>query len=478
MRPRLLRRQILGHLAIVPVLTGLVGLLLWASPAVAQNNPKALPAGGNGGRFEVTRYGAIPDGVTDCTKAFQAAIDDAARTGGVVEVPAGRFLFKGHLVLEAGVHLVGVNSAPQSREPQTGSILLPTEGRDKEAESAFIQMRSSTSISGLTFYYPEQKTDDIRPYPWTVEIRAATTVPGKGSFDSTVENVTLINSYNGIRAGTTENGRHHLVNINGCVLRRGIMIDFTGDIGRIQNVHFHCHFWEHAAFGGNWDRVFAYMQKNLEAFIFGRTDWQYVNDTFVFPANIGYRFIETTNGSCNGQFSGIGADACSTCLLVESLQPQGIAVVNGEFNAHRVGRETQLIVQKTCRANLRFSNCAFWGPVEQNVLLDGPSFLSFGNCYFSNDDARTNSYAIRASDGRLQVENCTFDARSKKRLSGHAFNQEDVRPPLGAVYLQNGVRHAIIRANNGYYGVSVKNEIGDRAIINDNEPFQPPKTNP
>jgi len=33
------------------------------------------------------------------------------------------------------------------------------------------------------------------------------------------------------------------------------------------------------------------------------------------------------------------------------------------------------------------------------------------------------------------------------------------------------VQSAIIRGNNGYYGVNIENEIGGRAIISDNEPF-------
>lgn len=41
--------------------------------------------------FDVTRYGAIADGATDCTRAIQSAIDAAARAGGgrVVLPPAG-----------------------------------------------------------------------------------------------------------------------------------------------------------------------------------------------------------------------------------------------------------------------------------------------------------------------------------------------------------------------------------------------------
>jgi hypothetical protein len=326
--------------------------LLYFSALVASAGAQAA-YGAEQGSFNIVDFGATPDGQTDCTAAIQKAIDAAAGHGGVVTIPVGRWRCNGHLELKAGVHLLGLNQAPQSWEPASGSILLPTEGRDKEDGPAFIEMRSSTSLKGVTIYYPEQHPDDIRPYPWTVQIRANPVNTNEVSFDSTVENVTLINSYNGIRTGPTENGRHRLVQINGCVLRRGIYVDWTGDIGRIDNVQFHSHFWANAAFGGNWKQVFAFMQQNLEAFVFGRTDWEYVQNTFVFPARTGYRFVETPNGACNGQFSGIGADACDTCLLVEAIQPQGLLISNGEFNAHRIGRSTQVLVEPGCSGNIR-----------------------------------------------------------------------------------------------------------------------------
>jgi hypothetical protein len=429
------------------------------------------------GVFNIVEHGANGDGQIDCTAAIQRAIDTAAVRGGIVLVPVGRFLVRGNLVLKKGVHLIGMNEAPQSWEPATGSILLPTAGRDHEGDPAFIEMRSSTSIKGLTFYYPEQKADDIRPYPWTIQIRGDAGDANEVSFDSTVENVTLVNSYNGIRTGPTENGRHRLFQINGCVLRRGILVEGTGDIGRIENVQFHSHFWAHKAFEGNWNKVFAYMQENLEAFVFGRTDWEYVNNTFVFPARVGYRFMESPSrswgGSCNGQFSGIGADACDTCVLIESLQPQGLLITNGEFNAHRVGRSTQVVVEPGCSGNIRFVNCGFWGPVEHNAVLRGSAFVSFSDCYFSNDNQQDPGYSIVAEAGKVQVQNSTFDARSRQRRPGNAWTQADARDQPGSIHLKPNVKHAIIRGNNGYYGVDIKNEIGDRAVIADNEPYAP-----
>lgn len=434
------------------------------------------------GVFPITDFGAKPDGATDCTEAIQRAIDAAAVHGGVVRVPVGRFLVQGRLVLKMGVHLGGLNQAPQSWEPATGSILLTTAGRDHEDAPAFIEMRSSTSIKGVTIYYPEQTVDDIRPYPWTIQIRANPAEPKEVSFDSTVENVTLINSYNGIRTGPTENGRHRLFQINGCVLRRGILVEGTGDIGRIENVQFHSHFWAHPAFAGDWKRVFAYMQQNLEAFIFGRTDWEFVNNTFVFPAKVGYRFIESPGpdwgGACNGQFSGIAADACDTCVLVEAIQPQGLLITNGEFNAHRVGRSTQVVVEPGCSGSIRFVNCGFWGPVLHNAVLRGSSYLSFTDCYFSNDNHDDPGFAIVAEAGKLQVHNSTFDARSKLRKPGNAWAGDDVRQQPGSIHLKPGVKSANLAGNNGYYGVNVRNEIGEKALIANNEPWRPPAATP
>jgi len=432
--------------------------------------------------LSIADFGAVPDGTTDCTAAIQRAIDAATGHGGLVFVPAGRWRCAGSLILRMGVHLAGVNPAPLSWEPASGSILLPTGGRDQEDAPAFLEMWTSTSIKGLTIYYPEQRTEDIRPYPWTVHIRGNPDDPQAVSFDSTIENVTLINSYNGIRTGPTENGRHRLFHINGCVLRRGILIEGTGDIGRIENVQFHSHFWAHAAFAGNWQRVFDYMQRHLEAFIFGRTDWEYVHNTFVFPARVGYRFKESAGGdwggACNGQFTGIGADACDTCVLVESLQPQGLLITNGEFNAHRVGRSTQVVVEPACSGSIRFVNCGFWGPVAHNAVLRGSAFVSFSDCYFSNDNHEDPGFSIVAEAGKLQVHHSTFDARSRQRKPGQAWTGDDQRQQPGSIQIGTGVRSAILSGNNGYFGVKIDNRIGDRALLTNNEPWQPGVTSP
>jgi hypothetical protein len=139
--------------------------------------------------------------------------------------------------------------------------------------------------------------------------------------------------YNGIKIGPEGNVRHRIRSVYGCVLRRGLTLDGCSDIGRTENVQFHCHWWSSAKVGGKWDPVYEYMWRNCEAFVLGRSDWEYLTNNFVFPARVGYRFIGTPSGAMNGQLSGCGADAAQRAIVVERIQPMGLLVTNGQFVA-------------------------------------------------------------------------------------------------------------------------------------------------
>ena len=250
------------------------------------------PASGNeSGLFIVQQFGAVADGQTNDTAAIQKAIDAAAVKGGGVYLPPGRYRVAGHLTVGKGVAVKGANQAPQGIAPLQGTVILATGGRDNEAAPPLFQLGDSSVVAGVTIWYPEQKPTDIHPYPWTFQMEGN---------DNTVENVTLINSYNGVRTGPGGNVRHRIRSLYGCVLRRGIFVDNCSDIGRVEDCQLHCHWWSAPETGGDWDPVYNYMIANLEAFVFGRTDWEYASNNFVFPAKIGWRFIHTEQGECNG----------------------------------------------------------------------------------------------------------------------------------------------------------------------------------
>jgi hypothetical protein len=393
--------------------------------------------------------GARGDGAVDDTVAIQKALDEAGQSGGRVWLPPGKYLVKGSLRIPPGVMLQGALDSPVWITPLKGTVILATGGRDKEEAPPLFDLGNSATVRGLSVYYPEQQIADVHPYPWTFRMQG---------FDNTVENVTLINSYNGIRVGPGVSGRHRIRSVSGCVLRRGILVEYCIDIGRIENVQFHSHWWSDAEVGGVFPKVTEYMWKNLEAFTFGRTDWEYVNNTFVFPVKTGYRFIQTEHGAANGQFSGIGADESQVCVKVEAVQPMGLLIANGQFVAMHGDVRTQVIVDKTCAGSVRLVNCAFWGPAHQNVLSHSGSFVSLSDCYFSSAGQRLNpGFAlVEADGGKLQVRGCSFGT-----------DEPDIA-------LRKGLGHAIITGNNGVNGVEIVNEIGAAAIVSGNEPFTPP----
>lgn len=425
----------------IPIFSGILLLSLFLYSSGYADTPLSLD-----GIYSVTDFGAVRNGKTDDTGAIQKAINKASEKGGRVYLPPGKYLVAGSIRVLPGVTVFGSNDAPASIGPLHGTIVLATGGRDDEEGPALFEMGSESAVHGMTIWYPEQKPEDIRPYPWTFRLQGN---------DNTVENITLINSYNGIVTGRPGNNvRHRIRSVYGCVLRRGLFVDFCTDIGRIDNVHFHCHHWSREETGGNWDLVYRYMYENLEAFIFGRTDWEYVTNTFVFPAKIGMRFIRTERGACNGHFTGVGCDACETAVLVEEIQYMGLLFTGGEFVSFNGKNPVEVVVSEGCRGSIRFVNCAFWGPVHHNAVLKGDAFVSFNDCYFSNRNRNvTDKFIIVAESGKLQINNCTFDA---------------LQP---SIHLKSWVKHAIIRGNNGMHGVLIESEIGDRAIIRDNEPW-------
>jgi hypothetical protein len=396
------------------------------------------------GQWSVQAFGAKADGTTDNTAAIQKALDEAAQAGGKVLLPPGRYVVSGSLRIPPGVTLQGTTDSPVWSEPLKGSVILATGGRDHEDAQALFELGHSAAVRGITVWYPEQQPSEIHPYPWTFHLEG---------HDNTVENVTLINSYNGIRIGPGNNVRHRIRSVVGCVLRRGIFVDFCTDIGRIENVQFHCHWWSAKAVGGDWKPVHEFMWKNLEAFIFGRTDWEYVNNTFVYPVNIGYRFIATTNGAANGQFSGIGADEAQVCVKVDAIQPMGLLISNGQFVCMHGEVRVPLLVERTCRGSVRLVNCAFWGPNRQCVVSHSSSFVSLSDCYLSSTGRAKNPgiSLIEADGGKLQVRGCSFGSDEP------------------AIALKTGLQHAIITENNGVARIEITNEIGEKAVIANNE---------
>ncbi len=357
--------------------------------------------------FTVTDYGAVAGGETDCTAAFQKALDAAgAARGGEVAIPTGRYRFDGSLRVPKNVALRGTFAyAPAhagirdntDEKPVYGSVLEPYAGAGDTEGTPFILLDTNSVLQGVTIHYPAQdpKAQEPMPYPWTIQMRGN---------NPAVLDVQLLNPYDAIDA--SRNQRALIRNVHGQPIHMGIYVDLIYDIGRIENVHWNP-WWSHNT------PIFKWQQQHGVGFYFGKTDWHYVLNTFCFGYNVGYQFSKTEHGAANGNFLGIGADDCYTAVLVEDTAPMGILITNGEFVSFRGPDPTMIRVEKSHQGTIRFSNCAFWGPSNRNAVVDGYGTVGFSDCTFmqwgrGNKVNRPDMVSLDVKGGSILVRGCEF----------------------------------------------------------------------
>jgi hypothetical protein len=368
----------------------------------------------------------------------------AGAGGGVVLAPRGNYRFTGSLNVPPAVTLRGVwesvpahnglRDAGLPKPTDDGTTLLVTGGAGSEVGPAFITLNHNSTLKGVVIFYPDQDpAEEPKPYPWAIAMR------GKNPAVLAVE---LLNPYNGIDA--TQNERHLIRDVHGQPLRRGILVDAIYDVGRIENVHFNPWWSLHP-------KLRAWQQDYGEAFLFGRSDWQYVFNTFCFGYAVGYKFIESKTGACNGNFLGLGADDCHTALQVEQAAPYGLLISNGEFVSFNGPDPTMVRVGPKHRGTVRFVNSAFWGPCNQIANIDGQGTVGFSDCTFVQwDQKKEGRHALQVDGGSVLVRGCEFQAD---------------RPQIS---LGPSVRRAVISDNLITGSLRIENQAGDHAVIEHN----------
>lgn len=364
--------------------------------------------------YDVRSFGAKGDGVTDDTAAFQEALNAAGKDGMGGRVYAGRgdYLIAGNLSIPAYVSLEGLWQIPTSWSEYKGTTLLATADAGNATGTPFITLHSNSTLKGLAIFYPDQvPTESPIPYPWTISIGGKPDASG-GVDNCSIVDVLIVNPYMAVDFGSVPNGRHYIRNLYAQPILKGLYVNQCIDVGRVENVHF-WPFW--TCNNPELRPLEMFIAQHGEAFIFGRTDWEYVLNTFCWGYKVGYRFIRTEAGLTNGNFLGIGADATNISVLVEDCYPYGLLITNGEFVSFLEPEPTSIVVKETNTGTIQFQNCSFWGPAKQIANIAGTGSVTFNNCNFSYWDSE-NHPAIEASGGNLIVNACHFNVKGKHVL--------------------------------------------------------------
>ena len=361
----------------------------------------------------VKKYGAKADGIADDTYAIQKALNDAPKKGGICFLPAGRYRLNGSLIVPEGVTLKGsYDGVPHPSHP-IGTVLLIYGGKNNALAAPAISLKSNASIKNLIIHYPEQQAPPkVIPYPWTIQIEGVM---------CQVVDIAMTNPYQAIDAGSKWNELHLLRNIFACPLKIGVYVDQCTDIGRIENVHFNPNFWKNMDFEqtllvppadyeggkdkfGN-DLLIPYLNENLIGFKIGRTDWEYISNSFVIFAKQGFLFDDFGFGEPNALVTQSGSDIGPVAVQVNKVQKaSGVQFTNCQFmSTVKIGPENT--------GPVKISNSGFWiiKDTYEQIVQEGSGTLILNACHFSDwDIPNAGKPCIRANNGRLIVSNCEF----------------------------------------------------------------------
>ncbi|MBQ9481404.1 MAG: hypothetical protein IJU84_04500 [Clostridia bacterium] len=305
---------------------------------------------------EAHGYSVDNTGKNPSAMAIQKAIDDCASFGGgTVYLPAGEYLVSSRIEIKPFVSLVGDYVDPDEYGGDYGTVIkagvASTNNDAGEAHNLF-RMDGSSGLIGLTFFYPDQYIDYVMPYAYAIEIPGGITTQMHTTF--TIKNVTFINAYKGICASVTKHStlssvtheQLYLENIKGTVLREGVHLTNSSEVGTFCDIEFSPSVWANA--GKKYNAPAAkdisdYTSVNSVGMILGDLEWQEIRNVTLTDYHTGIYF---TKGNRNtsyqmafiGSFYNLNVTGAKYCLIVEEMyRNMGIqfasSVLEGEYAA-------------------------------------------------------------------------------------------------------------------------------------------------
>ncbi len=424
-------------------------------------------------------YGAIGDGITDDSAAFQNAINAVYNSGGsgggVIFVPVGNYAFYTNLIIPTGVTLHGDwMDWTKGTNGLVGTTFEVYFGSGQTNGTSFITMNGSSTLKDVNIWYPGQNATNITGYPFTITLGG----------DCVVKNVVLVNSYQGIQAANGD--RHILSTVIGTPLYLGANMDTIYDICHAEDVRFSPDVWPASLLpnapppGGPHA---AWMRANGTGWRMVRVDGDLCMDTFISGYNVGILFTNTGGGDPGITFYSGAISNCAVAIMAQNM-PSGLGLMFANFTLD--GDTAVKRTRTDTDANMQFDHCTITGrngPAVSSTGADSGSWMQFQNCVISNtlDLAGPGVFNVvnstlqgsvqcvmSASATRAAFTGCTFTPTQTIANGGSASNLLiDARSPVSnafpIVYWTNIVNDYISRkaAKTNLYVVTAYGAAGN-----------------
>lgn len=219
------------------------------------NTPKLITPYYNINHSIVADYILTTSG-SDMTSAIQNALNKCSSNGGgTVWLERGIYYVSSSITIPSMCTLMGDYQDPDNYQGNLdyGTKIVvdvnnfKIDNNDLENTGLF-KMNASSGIEGLTIYYKNQSLNSPKAQPWSIFYMV--------DMLFNIRNITLINSYLGIGRSTKMTPHEMLMieNVKGTILKKGLGIYNSSDVGSVNGLTFSPKYWAKAnlkAFGDN-----------------------------------------------------------------------------------------------------------------------------------------------------------------------------------------------------------------------------------
>lgn len=267
--------------------------------------------------FDIRSYGADPTGAKDATKAVQTALYDCQDAGGgTVWLGAGTYRITDTVEVPAFCSLRGDRRDPDHGSGSYGTVIRADLPPGADGPVLF-RVGGSASVQGLTTYYPRQSATDPVPYNYTFEIPGRAWQGEQNYMMSTVEHVTMLNSYKGVGVSTMPNDRgdpavqgqvHEsatLSDIKGTVLYEGAAAFNGADVGTWEDIDFSNSYWAHASSAYQAPKratLDRWTRANGTGFVLGDLEWDQFTRISLADYRTGIQVVKGQRAAFVGAF--------------------------------------------------------------------------------------------------------------------------------------------------------------------------------